>query len=201
MTADMAKSGSSTRDRLLDAARTVLARDGLEGLSLRAIARTAGVSHGAPLRHFASLGALLSTLSARGFEQLVATVDREVTAADTPAAPQDARSRLNRAGRGYVHFALAEPGVFAVMFRPELLDLADPAYRAAGRASFEQLVGLVEAARAEGWQPDQPSDRLAAVLWANVHGLAELWLHGSLQATVDVDDVDDLIDLSLSLRV
>jgi AcrR family transcriptional regulator len=184
------------RDRLLDAARQVVARDGLEGLSLRAIARHAGVSHGAPLRHFPSLASLLAAVSARGFEQLIAAVDEAVAAADQPKAPQDARSRLTRAATGYVRFALAEPGVFSVMFRRELVDVADPAYQAAGGASFDQLMGLVAAAQASGWHADLPTDRVAAVLWARVHGLAELWLHGSLQSVVDVATIDELVGLS-----
>ncbi|MGH9135934.1 MAG: TetR/AcrR family transcriptional regulator, partial [Acidimicrobiales bacterium] len=174
----------TTRERLLDAAREVVARDGLEGLTLRAIARHAGVSHGAPLRHFASLSSLLAALSARGFEQLVAAVDDAVEAHGKRRPRQDARSRLARAGVGYVRFALDQPGVFSVMFRRELVDTADPAYVTAGSASFDQLVGLVAAAQAEGWQRGVPSERVAAVMWAKVHGLAELWLHGSLQGVV-----------------
>jgi AcrR family transcriptional regulator len=191
--------GSTSRERLLEAAREVVARDGLEGLTLRAIARHAGVSHGAPLRHFPSLAALLAACSARGFEQLVAAVDAAVEARDQPAAPQDPRSRLARAARGYVQFALAEPGVFSVMFRRELVDVRDAGYRAAGQASFEQLVGLVAAAQAEGWHAEVPASTLAAVLWARVHGLAELWLHGSLQSVVDVGSVDELVDLHVRI--
>src|SRR5690606_15390057 len=65
---------SGTRERLLQAARDVVARDGLEGLTLRAIARHAGVSHGAPLRHFPSLAALLAAVAADGFVRLVASI-------------------------------------------------------------------------------------------------------------------------------
>lgn len=177
----------------------MVARHGLEGLTLRAIARHAGVSHGAPLRHFTSLAALLAALSAWGFEQLIAAVDEAAEARETPRAPQDPRSRLARSGAGYVRFAVAEPGVFSVMFRRELIDVNDPAYRAAGQASFQQLVELVAAAQADGWHPEVASDHLAAVLWARVHGLAELWLHGSLQSAVDVDSIDELVELSVRL--
>jgi AcrR family transcriptional regulator len=193
---------SAARQRLLDAAREVLERDGLEGLTLRAIARHAGVSHGAPLRHFPRLASLLAALSAWGFEQLVAAVDAAVTvdAADAGnAADTDARGRLARAGHGYVRFALAEPGVFAVMFRGELIDLDDPGYQTAAGASFAQLLELVAAAQNDGWHPDIPTDQLAGVLWARVHGLAELWLHGSLQAAVDVQQVDQLVELATGL--
>ena len=81
-------------------------RDGLEGLTLRAIARQAGVSHGAPLRHFPSLASLLAALAADGFDRLVdAVIDEALATADRQAAaagPTPARQRLAVAGRAYV---------------------------------------------------------------------------------------------------
>jgi AcrR family transcriptional regulator len=187
---------TTPRDRLLDAARRVLDRNGLDGLTLRAIAREAGVSHGAPLRHFSGLGALLAALSAEGFHQLVAAIE-EATAAEPEA---DAARRLSASGVGYIGFACRNPGVFGVMFRPELCDITDPGYQAAAAASFQQLVDLVEAAQAEGWQTDHSSHQLAAVLWAQVHGLAQLWLHGALRAVVSPTDLDAVIDLATRFR-
>jgi AcrR family transcriptional regulator len=189
------------RDRLLQAARDVLADEGLEGLTLRAIARRAGVSHGAPLRHFPTLASLLAALATEGFERLVETIDidlvaAEKAAADAGAPPPGARHRLGVAGRAYLRFALADPGVFSVTFRPERVDISDPYYQAAGFRSFQQLVDLVEAAQADGWQPGVPARDLAAVLWANVHGLATLALHGGLGAVVGPDPLDRLTALS-----
>jgi AcrR family transcriptional regulator len=181
------------RERLLDAARAVVTRDGLEGLTLRAIAREAGVSHGAPLRHFPTLAALLAAVATEGFVQLMAAVDAAI------AAVEGSRERIAAAGQGYVRFALAQPGVYAVMFRADLTDTADEAYITAGAASFEQLAGLVATAQADGWHPDVPRDHLAAALWANVHGLADLWTHGSLPAVVGPTALDALLDLSTNL--
>jgi AcrR family transcriptional regulator len=176
------------RGRLLQAARDVVAADGIEGLTLRAIARRAGVSHGAPLRHFPTLAALLAAVAADGFSRLMATIDAHVAAAVQAAAaagtPLDARRRLAVAGRAYVAFALAEPGVYTVMFRPDRVDVAGPAYQAQSTASFGQLVAMVEDAQAEGWCPDDRPEELAGVLWANVHGVAELTLHGALPTVV-----------------
>jgi AcrR family transcriptional regulator len=189
------------RDRLLQAARDVLADEGLEGLTLRAIARRAGVSHGAPLRHFPTLASLLAALATRGFDQLVDTIERDLTAAekdalDAGAPPPGARRRLGVAGRAYLRFALADPGVFSVTFRPERVDVTDPDYQAAGFRSFQQLVDLVERAQADGWQPGVPARDLAAVLWANVHGLATLALHGGLGAVAGPEPLDRLGALS-----
>lgn len=184
----------TTRDRLLQAARDVLADHGLEGLTLRAIARQAGVSHGAPLRHFPTLAALLSAVAAEGFARLQATVTAGIEAAEREAAAAGddlgPRRRLAAAGRAYVRFALDDPGVFSVTFRPERVDLTNPAYQAEGYKAFHQLVGLVVAAQADGWHPDERADELAAVAWAAVHGIATLALHGGLTgAVVDADPV------------
>jgi AcrR family transcriptional regulator len=181
------------RDRLLAAARLVVARDGLSGLTLRAIAREAGVSHGAPRRHFPTLASLLSGLAAEGFGELVAAVAAAIDGVEDP------RDRIAAAGHGYVRFALAEPGVYTVMFRADLVDTADPAYVEAGLASFEQLAGLVADAQADGWHPGEPRDRLTTVLWANVHGLADLWLHGAPQGILGEDALDGLLRLSTEL--
>jgi AcrR family transcriptional regulator len=204
----------TAREKLLASARKVLARDGIEGLTLRAIAREAGVSHGAPLRHFPSLARLLSALAAEGFEQLVASVTAALASAEPSAEPSAARSaepsvgpkdadprgQVALAGRGYLRFALAEPGVFSVMFRPDLCDIGDPLYQEASAASFTQLMEVAAAAQAAGWQEHMPTARLAAVLWSNVHGLAELWLHGALQAVVDDKDLEALATDLFSLQ-
>ena len=183
----------SPRERLLTAARRVVARDGLAGLTLRAIAREAGVSHGAPLRHFPTLASLLAALSAEGFGELVAAVAAAIDGVDRP------RDRIAAAGHGYVRFALAEPGVYTVMFRPDLVDTTDARYVEAGLASFQQLAGLVADAQADGWHPDVPRDRLTVVLWANVHGLADLWLHGAPQGILGEDALGDVLALSTGL--
>jgi AcrR family transcriptional regulator len=196
---------ASPRERLLQAAREVVADDGLEGLTLRAIARRAGVSHGAPLRHFASLAALLAAVAADGFTRLTAAIDAHLSevdaAAEAEGTPLDPRRRLAAAGRAYVDFALADPGVFSVTFRPERVDVDDLDYQLRGFASFRQLVDLVEAAQAAGWRTEEPSGELAAVLWAHVHGLAVLVLHGALPGDEGHAAVDRLVELSTVLAL
>jgi AcrR family transcriptional regulator len=194
----------SPRERLLQAARDVVTAEGLEGLTLRAIARQAGVSHGAPLRHFPSLASLLAAAAADGFARLIATIDTRLAeterAAEAAGADLDPRRRLAVAGEAYVQFALDDPGVFSMMFRPERVDVSDPDYQTQGYRSFHQLVDLVAAAQADGWQPDHRPETLAAVLWANVHGLAVLMVHGALPAVVG-DDAAHLPALSTLLSL
>lgn len=166
-----------TREHLVATARQLLDAEGLEPLTLREIARRGGLSHGAPRRHFPSLAALMASVAAAGFRDLIACMDAAVAEAAPDATALD---RLAAAGRGYVRFATGSPGVFALMFHPDRVDRDDRDYHEAGAAAFGQLVGLVEAAQREGFCPDAPSTRLASAIWAAVHGLSQLELQGVL---------------------
>ncbi len=167
-----------TRQHLIATARLLLDAEGLEPLTLREIARRGGLSHGAPLRHFPSLSALMAAVAAVGFHDLTAAVDGAVADAGPGATAID---RLAAASRGYVRFATASPGVFALMFHPDRIDRDAQEYREAGATAFGRLVGLVEAAQRDGFRADAPAIRLAAAIWAAVHGLSQLSLHGALQ--------------------
>ncbi|MGZ6956483.1 MAG: TetR/AcrR family transcriptional regulator [Acidimicrobiia bacterium] len=191
----MAPAAPGTRDRLVATARAYLDAEGVDGIGLREIARRAGLSHGAPLRHFPTLGALLAAVAAEGFRDLYASVDRQ---ARSHADPLDC---LAAAAHGYVDFARAHPGVFALMFRADLCDTGDPEYATAGGIAFGQLVGYVATAQAVGFHPDVDAAELAGVLWATMHGLASLHLHGALVPTTGQADLDALVDLATSLMI
>src|SRR5262245_48731380 len=171
-----------TREHLIATARRLLDAEGLEPLTLREIARRGGLSHGAPLRHFSSLASLLAAVAAQGFRELSAAMEAAIGEVPPRATPLD---RLAAAGRGYVRFALGSPGVFALMFRPERVDTTHTEYAEAGATAFGQLRDLVAAAQAAGFHPHVSTMHLAAVVWASVHGLAQLWLQGALQGAGD----------------
>jgi AcrR family transcriptional regulator len=183
-------------ERLVEEAWGLLAEGGLEGLTLRRIARRAGVTHGAPLRHFPSLGALLAEVAARGFRMLTDAVD-SAAAALPPGA--GAVARLRAAGRAYAECAVANPGVFELMFRPELLDRRHPAYAREGLGAFEQLVRMSRAAQDAGFRPEIETRRLAGALWAAVHGLASLWVQGAWAGVVPATRPEEAIDTTLGL--
>ena len=185
----------ATRDRLILTARDYLDHHGLEGIGLREIARRAGLSHGAPLRHFPTLGALLAAVAAAGFRDLYTEVDRAT--AEIPAGRP--RDRLAASAFGYVTFARSNPGVFGLMFRSDLCDTTNVDYITAGGVAFGQLVALVGAAQAAGYHADAVTTELAGVLWATMHGLASLHLHGALAPTTGQTNLDVLIRLSNSL--
>ena len=168
----------SLREAMLQAAERILERDGIQGLTLRAAAREAGVSHAAPKNHFGDLSGLLSELAAVGFERFVALMQANVRESDPP--PQ----RMAGIGRGYVTFARTHPGLFLLMFRSERLDMQRPALRAAVDASSRVLSGAVGAVRDESLAPELTLSQAASVVgaWSLVHGFAMLLLDGRLKA-------------------
>src|ERR1700749_2461964 len=131
------------RDALLQAAERVLERDGLAGLTLRAVAREAGVSHAAPTHHFGDLTGLVSELAAIGFRQFNAAMAQSCA----PDAPFPARG-LARA-HAYVAYAQAHPGMYGLMFRTERLDYSRPSLNEAAEASFSGLASAIAASRHE----------------------------------------------------
>jgi AcrR family transcriptional regulator len=185
-------------DRLIDAAEAVLAEQGLEGLGLREVARRAGVTHGAPLRHYPSFAALLAEVAARGFERLAESVEARASAVAPGAG---ARARLAAAARAYFDCALARPGRFALMFRPELVDTSQPRFARESKAAFEQLVRLVRAAQDAGWQTGHDTRPLAGAVWAAIHGLATLWVQGAYAGAVGKTSALDALAITVELTL
>ena len=185
-----------TADRLVEAAEAILEESGLEGLSLREIARQAGVTHGAPLRHYASFSALLAEVAARGFRVLDEAVERAAASVAPGAEPTD---RLATGARAYLDCAVARPGVFALMFRPELLDASHPGFARDSQRAFEQLVRLVRNAQDAGWNTARDTRQLAGSLWAAVHGLASLWVHGAYAGVIPKTPLNVAFDTTIEL--
>jgi AcrR family transcriptional regulator len=165
------------RDALLKAAERVLERDGLAGLTLRAVAREAGVSHAAPTHHFGDLTGLVSELAAIGFRQFNAAM---VAARATGIAPLE---RSMAGARAYVAYAQAYPGMYGLMFRAERLDHSRPSLHEAAGAAFAGLASAVGANRHEQISEEALSLEQAAAIarvWALVHGFTMLLLDGRL---------------------
>src|SRR6266436_879135 len=131
------------RDALLNAAERVLERDGLAGLTLRAVAREAGVSHAAPTHHFGDLTGLVSELAAIGFRQFNATMEAARATSTVPLEKSMAGAKA------YVGYAQAHPGMYGLMFRTERLDMSRPSLCEAANASFAGLAAAVGASRHE----------------------------------------------------
>lgn len=162
------------REALVQAAQEILETDGLAALSLRAVARRAGVSQAAPYHHFLDKQALLDAVAERGFDALTTSLLTRMDQVSGSAA------RLGVSGVGYVAFAVANPALFSLMFSPigqnpstaTSLDLAR-------QRAYAVLQGAAAACSPDGTA--NPTDCLR--LWALVHGIAKLVLEGCLRPT------------------
>jgi AcrR family transcriptional regulator len=178
------------REALLSAAETIIRRDGLPALTLRAAAREAGVSHAAPSHHFGDLPGLLTELAALGFARFAAQL-RKIN-----ASPD--RRRWDGA-RAYVAFAEANPALFQLMFRSDRLDTSRPSYVEARAEAYTLL------AQARGVFTSTPTiEELGNIVggWSLIHGFSMLLLDGRLKpvlaAAPEGTSMDDLFEAVLA---
>ncbi|MFD1554862.1 TetR/AcrR family transcriptional regulator [Paraburkholderia silviterrae] len=161
----MSDSVLSLRDRLVDCALALLEQDESD-VSLRAVARAAGVSAMAPYRHFEDKAALMGAVALKGFAMLEADAAR----ADEADDPGEA---LTAQGLAYVDFARAHPALFRLMFAAGAgLDLP--------HEDCQGAYGLM-ARRVAELAPDRAAAG-ALACWGLVHGLATLALDGRIPA-------------------
>jgi AcrR family transcriptional regulator len=164
------------RRALMDEALTIIAEQGADALTLRDLARRTGVTHAAPHHHFRDKTALLTALSIEGW----ALLDKAMTTAEEQAGASPLE-RLLAVGRAYILFADEHRDYFAVMLRPETFrpdcELRDEDCQgAAWRHLIEGLVACQQA----GVAPQGDPLPIALHLWSLVHGLATMWVMGTL---------------------
>jgi AcrR family transcriptional regulator len=164
------------RRAILGAALDVIADEGPSALSLRDLARRAGVSHAAPAHHFKDRVGLLTAIAAEGFGLLATALD---DAAD-----------LRDAGVRYVRFAREYPAHFQVMFAPELLRENDLELTTARTLAGVRLRAAVSALPSEGRGPDTRLAGIAA--WSLAHGFATLLISHNLDGQVGEEDPEEI---------
>lgn len=164
------------RDALVDATLAMIEQRGAEDVTLRAVARAAGVSHMAPYNHFDDRGALIAAAAAAGFRRMRQEMETRMAA----FAAGDPR-RLQAVGVAYVVFAAANPQLFRLMFGPELADTTGhPELRETAHAVYGTLLGALGIAAPPPAGAAPPPAAVAP--WALVHGLAMLLVTGQLPA-------------------
>ncbi|MFD9048049.1 TetR/AcrR family transcriptional regulator [Streptomyces zaomyceticus] len=178
------------RDRLVDVGVDLVNAEGVQALSLREIARRAGVSHGAPRRHFPTHLDLLSAIARQGFAELAARVDAEDVESAAP------RERIALLARVYLDYAGTRRGMYELMFRHDLLESGRLGLRETSLPLFARLAGLVARVR-----PAADPAVLAGALWANLHGIAQLWHWGSLRLATGGDDPAPLLAAALDAHL
>jgi AcrR family transcriptional regulator len=177
------------RRALLDAALQVLTEQDLAGLTLRQVARRAGVSEAAPYHHFASKAALVEALVVETLYQLAQAL-QEAGQASTGTS----LDRLMAIGVAYVRFAVEHRASFQILYRPELRHLARPQPDAdgmtpspidqAGSAAYRVLLDAIMGCQQAGVVVAGDPLPLALTAWATVHGLAQLLLDGVVGAEI-----------------
>lgn len=159
---------------LVEATRRLVEENGPDHVSIAAACRLAGVSTAAPYKHFRDKTEMLNAVALDGMER-----QRLQMLAALEGIPEGSPDRVAALGRVYVTFALAEPGVFRLMFALSGEHKDDPALMEKG----EEVFGLVkhEVARCTGEDEDGPAvERRAFALWSFVHGLSFLTIDGKV---------------------
>lgn len=163
------------RQTLLDVTDAVITEAGPAAVSLRELARRAGVSHAAPAHHFADKTGLFTAFAAQGFGLLATTLTQA----------QERREDFRDMGVAYVGFALAHRAHFEVMYRPDLYHDTDPALQDARDQARNALYTGIGSL---GQEQTGPDTRLAGVAaWSLVHGLATLYLTEALPTDLSQD--------------
>lgn len=158
------------RAELIRCGRELLAQEGIQNLSLRAVTRAAGVSHGAPRNEFADMNGLLAAIATEGFADLIAKRRQAL------ARHKDADARLQAVLGVYIDFAAANSDMFWLMFGPHISERERyPQLLEASRQSYDVLQEAVfDFLRAHGL-PHGCTQELVQCAWSAVHGMAMLF--------------------------
>jgi AcrR family transcriptional regulator len=187
---DGAAPAEALRERILQASLALIDEGGLGALSMREVARRAGVSHQAPYHYFADREAILGALAEHGFRML-----REAVAAVMAASPGGPRySVFFAAGEAYIRFAFAHPARFRLMFRPDLVTPErHPNVKAEGDRACTAFYEIVREAVQAGIPADPSIDALFLTYWSIGHGFACLALDGPLDVVMPGGDRETLL--------
>jgi AcrR family transcriptional regulator len=172
-------SRDDVRAGILEASLALMNEGGLGSLSMREVARRAGVSHQAPYHYFADREAILAELAGEGFDKLY---DYMVSAI---GLARDKTGRNRALGEAYIRFALNNPEVFRLMFRCEMVDLLKyPEAKQKADRCFHYVAEVLGAGASAVSVTDKTSAELVPVIaaWSIAHGLATLMLEGKLGA-------------------
>ena len=179
------------RAALLQAAANLIESGPESAVSLRACARTAGVSHAAPAHYFPTRADLIGAVLAEGFDDLAA---RMIAARD--AAPDDPFARLKAIGMAYIAFALSRPATYDMMFQRCNRDGEQGRVMTAA----DHCGGVLWRAVAETRRPEGVDDRTGVnFAWMAVHGYVSLVINGLIDGGPGPDAIEVMADRLLSL--
>jgi len=185
------------REALLQAAESLLKEAGVAGLTLRACARRAGVSHAAPKHHFADVSDLLSEVAARSYDRLTDVLKAHRIGS---GAPQE---RIVSVFRAYVAFARQYPNHFRLMFRWDAMASNNAALQAAASRTFAEMTSSVSLRRGDSEVTAETLEHRirerglqndVLLAWSQIHGYAQLLLEGQFDGFAEEEGMDAFVE-------
>ncbi len=158
------------KNKLISSGLEILSREGVESLSLRMVAKAAGVSHAAPYRHFDNKESLIAAIAEEGYKKLSNSIIQAAS-----LYPEDPELQLKEAGWGYISFALENPEHLKVMFG----SFSDSCVFDKG-TSLDTLIELIRNCQIKGVIRDEDPLLLAITTWSTVHGLAIIFINNQM---------------------
>ncbi len=183
------------KNALIQAGVQILAKEGVSGLSLRKVAKQAGVSHAAPYSHFADKQALIAAISTEGFKQLYVQLEGIFK-----TRQHEPPTLLVETAWAYVEFALNEPDRFKLMFSSVLEKEKEyPDFVHFSQENFSQIVEMVKICQSEGVLRSGPAELTTVSVWGAVHGLVMLVLESQItHAVLDHYSLKDMLVFTLN---
>lgn len=185
------------RVALLIRAAVVIEEQGIEGLTLRGLAKDLGVSHGAPNRHFRNKMELLSALAAQGYEALTQATLAGAASADS----SDSLVQLNALGKGFMRWALANRSSFRAITHPDVGRFASDDLKEAMRLFQDTVREFIVRAQGDGRHSAIPIDALALFTNSVPFGTVMLMMDPVFEKRSSEKDYDRLIDQIIDLVV
>jgi len=168
------------KNALIKAGVEILAKEGVDGLSLRKVAQKAGVSHSAPYSHFPDKQSLIAAISTEGFNQLYSELQ-----AVAEQYKDNPKRQLIDGAQAYVQFAMNKADTFKIMFSGVLEKEKEyPSFVDVSRKTFELVVDIVRAGQDAGMLRSTQPELMAVSVWGQVHGIISLALEGQISHMV-----------------
>jgi len=181
------------KNALIKAGIEILSKEGIDALSLRKVAKRAGVSHTAPYAHFVDKQALIAAIAAEGYKKLY----EKLFAAQT--SQKDSLARLMAAAHAYLQFALDQPDHFRITFSGVVeAEQNYPDYVEQSKRCFALVVTVIEECQARGLFARGDTKLVAVSTWSFIHGFVHLLLANQLPSALTSQfPIHDLLDLHL----